>query len=158
MPRVLTLGTFDLPHPGHVALFRECRGLTRGDGHVYVAVSDDAFVARWKHKTPIMTCAQRATVVGSIRYVDGVVINDGTDQPALIESVEPDIIAIGADWRQRDYHAQLGITPAWLNDRGIELVYVEHEHSLDVSTSLLRERLLGVVSIQLRPPGTGATA
>lgn len=141
MPRVLTLGTFDLPHPGHVALFRECRGLTKGDGHVYVAVSSDEFVSRWKGKTPVMTCGQRAAVVGSMRDVDGVVINDGDDQPGLIESVEPDIIAIGADWQQRDYHAQLGITPAWLTERDIQLVYVRHEHSGTVSTSTLRARM-----------------
>jgi glycerol-3-phosphate cytidylyltransferase len=138
MITVLTMGTFDLPHPGHVALLRECRRL--GD-RLVVGVSTDAFVERWKHKTPVMTCEQRMDVLAAIRYVDDVVENDGADQAGIIEAVRADVLAIGADWAGRDYHAQLGITPAWLEERGIDLRYVTHEHTASVSTSMLRARM-----------------
>lgn len=141
MTVVLTMGTLDLPHPGHIALLRECRYLAGPDGRVVVGVSTDAFVRQWKGKTPVMTCAQRMEVVAAVRYVDEVIENDGVDQPGLIEAVRPQFIAIGDDWRPRNYHAQLGITPAWLDERGIRLVYVRHEHTDDVSTSALRARM-----------------
>lgn len=141
MATVMTLGTFDLPHPGHIALFRECRKLAGPDGKVVVAVNRDGFVAKFKHKTPVMTYAERAEVIRSIRYVDEVVDNTGSDQAFLIESHRPDWLAIGVDWAARDYYGQLGITPAWLCERNISLVYLAHEASASVSTSKLRGRL-----------------
>lgn len=138
---VLTMGTFDLPHPGHVALFRECRKLAGSDGKVVVAVNRDGFVAKFKHKTPVMTYNERAEVIRAIRYVDEVIDNTGNDQAFLIESVRPDFLVIGVDWASRDYYGQLGITPAWLAERSISLIYVAHESSSAVSTTRLRDRL-----------------
>lgn len=141
MATVLTLGTYDLPHPGHIALFRECRKLAGPGGKVVVAVNRDGFVAQFKHRTPVMSCEERMTVIRAIRYVDEVVDNPGADQPYLIESHRPDWIAIGVDWAARDYHRQLGVTPEWLAERGVSLAYLAHESSSVVSTSQLRLRL-----------------
>jgi len=141
MATVLTMGTFDLPHPGHIALFRECRKLAGDGGKVVVAVNRDGFVAKFKHKTPVMTCAERMEVIRAIRYVDEVVDNTGTDQPYLIESHKPDWIAIGVDWASKDYYGQLGITPEWLRERGISLAYLAHEATAMVTTTQLRVRL-----------------
>lgn len=140
MTKVLTLGTFDLVHPGHVALFRECRKLA-GDGRVVVAVNLDGFVTRFKHRAPVMTWTQRAEVIRSIRYVDEVLENNGNYQPDLIESVRPDWLVIGVDWATKDYYGQLGITPQWLAERGITLLYVAHEQTGTVSTTMLRARM-----------------
>jgi glycerol-3-phosphate cytidylyltransferase len=141
-PVVLTLGTFDLPHPGHVALFRECRKLAGPDGRVVVAVNRDGFVARFKHQAPLMMWSERCEVIRAIRYVDEVLENTGNNQPDLIDSVRPDWLAIGVDWATRDYYGQLGITPEWLAERRISLVYLAHEHSTAVSTTKLRDRLM----------------
>lgn len=140
MSTVLTLGTFDLPHPGHVALLRQCRKLAGRDGLVIAAVNSSAFVAKFKNRPPIMSEGERAAVIGAIRYVDQVLINLGSDQPALIESAKPDWIAVGADWAKRDYLAQLAISDDWLTERRISVAYLHHEESSTVSTTVLRQR------------------
>jgi cytidyltransferase-like protein len=137
---VLTMGTFDLPHPGHVFLFRECRKLAGPDGRVVVAVNRDAFVAKFKHSAPVMSYSERAEVVGTIRYVDDVIENNGTFQPELIESVRPQWLVIGLDWATKDYYAQLDITPQWLEERGISLVYVPRDPN-GPSTTKLKQRI-----------------
>lgn len=139
-PVVLTMGTFDLPHAGHVALLRQCRKLAGPAGRVVVAINRDAFVAAFKNQPPVMTFEERAAVIGAIRYVDEVLENSGTSQAGIIESVAPDWLAVGADWARRDYMAQLDITPDWLAEQGIGLVYLEHEQSATISTTKLRAR------------------
>ena len=120
---VFTAGTFDLLHPGHVHLFRECTVFAQ-DSPVTVAVNTDEFITRYKGRPPVQTYDERATMVEAIRYVDKVVPNDGTDQATVIEAAHPDLIVIGSDWHTRDYHAQLGITQDWLDERGIAVVYI----------------------------------
>ena len=135
---VLTLGTFDLVHHGHGALFSMCRSLAGPNGRVIVAVNTDEFVERFKHRTPVMTVSERMKVVARDRDVDEVIVNDGEDQPRLIESVGPDVIAIGMDWAGKDYLGQLGITGPWLNERRISLIYTATSIT---SSTTLRNRM-----------------
>lgn len=136
--RVLTLGTFDLMHPGHVGLFKRCRELA-GTGTVTVAINSDEFIQQYKGHPPILTYTERATLVAAVRYVDEVVQNTGFWQPALIEACSPDMIVIGSDWATKDYYRQLGITQGFLDNRDIAMCYVPR--SGDWSTTELKGRL-----------------
>jgi cytidyltransferase-like protein len=128
--RVYTGGTFDLIHPGHVSLLRHCYDLSiqnpdGENGEVVVALNTDDFVEAYKGRRPIMSYKDRAEVLLALRWVDRVVPNlSGHDSKPTIERVGPDIVAIGEDWKSRDYHAQMQFTPEWLEQRGIRLVYV----------------------------------
>lgn len=123
---VYTGGTFDLLHPGHLSLLSACRAFAGPRGRVVVALNRDEFVVRYKRRSPVMSYEDRRDMLLSLRDVDMVVPNLGDeDSKPTIEAVEPDIIAIGYDWSQRDYHAQMGFTPGWLLEHGIELRYVE---------------------------------
>lgn len=141
MSTILTLGTFDGVHVGHLELLRECRRLA-GDGRVIVALNRDEFVERYKGRRPTFTYAQRAEMVAAVVYVDSVVCNVGDeDAKTAIEVVRPDWLAIGDDWLdpghdERRYHAQLGVTPEWLDARGLGIVYVPRTRG--VSSSALR--------------------
>lgn len=140
-PRVIvTAGSFDLLHVGHIALLRECKKLAGDYGTVIVAVNTDEFIAKFK-RDPIVPYIDRVAMVRAIRYVDEVVANDGLDQSSMIESLSPDILVVGVDWATKDYYTQIGITQNWLHERNISLVYVAHEHTNTVSTSLLRNRV-----------------
>lgn len=122
--RVLSLGTFDTIHAGHVGLFRQCRRLA-GNGEVVIAVNSDEFVTHYKGAPPLVPYESRATVIAALRMVDRVVANTTqNDQATLIESIAPDIIVIGQDWAFKDYTGQLGISQQWLDDRNIQLCYV----------------------------------
>lgn len=93
---VITYGTFDMFHIGHLNLLRRLAGL--GD-RLIVGVSTDEF-NELKGKRTMIPFEQRAEIVRSIRYVDEVI------PEACWEQKEEDIqrygvatFAIGDDWR-----------------------------------------------------------
>lgn len=127
---VLTIGTFDLLHPGHLELIAGCRALVGPDGLVIVGVNRDAFVERYKGHPPAQSLAARVEVLRALRGIDHVVANVGDeDSGILIDAVRPDALAIGDDWLdpghdQRRYLAQLGISIDWLRERGLMVHYI----------------------------------
>lgn len=134
---VLTMGSFDMLHAGHVGLFAKCRQLA-GAGTVTVAVNTDEFIARFKRQ-PLCTFEERTAVIAACRDVDRVLANDGSAQWDLIQSVSPDHLVIGYDWHSRDYLAQIGTTEEQLTAAGIALTYVPRTG--DWSTTAMRKRL-----------------
>ena len=137
MARVYTGGTFDLFHTGHVNLLRRCAEL----GEVVVALNTDDFIARFKGHRPVISYEDRAAVLRACRYVADVVPNfGGEDSKPVILSVAPDVVAIGDDWAPpRDYCAQMQFTQAWLDGRGIRLVYLPRTPF--ISSTDIRERM-----------------
>ncbi len=95
MTTVLTYGTFDLFHVGHVRLLRRLAEL--GD-ELVVAVSTDEFNAT-KGKTSIISYEDRAEIVASVRYVDKVIPENGWEQKRQdIVDHGVDVFAMGSDW------------------------------------------------------------
>lgn len=138
---VLTVGTFDLFHAAHAELLAQCRKLV-GDGRVVVGLNTDAFVRSYKHRTPVCTYDERAAVLRACRHVDEVVQNTyGADSKPLIEQVRPDFLAIGVDWAGKDYYRQMALTQAWLDERGITLLYVPHAWSDSITATDIRQRI-----------------
>ena len=70
MKRVITYGTFDLLHYGHINLLKRAKAL--GD-YLIVAVSTDEFNWNEKQKKSYFSYEQRKALVESIRYVDLVI-------------------------------------------------------------------------------------
>ena len=107
-----------------------------------VAVNTDAFVEKYKHRTPLIPFTHRMQVISELRTVDEVFANYGDDnQPPLIEHVRPDCIVIGEDWANNNYLHQIGITQRWLDDRNIQLCYVPRTG--DWSSAEIRTHALG---------------
>lgn len=95
MTTVITYGTFDLFHVGHVNLLRRLRGL--GD-RLVVGCSTDEFNAL-KGKNTVMPYDHRAAILSSMRYVDKVFPEENWDQKrGDIAREEVDIFAMGEDW------------------------------------------------------------
>lgn len=95
MTTVITYGTFDLFHVGHVNLLRRLRGL--GD-RLVVGCSTDEFNAL-KGKKTVMPYEHRAAILSSLRYVDKVFPEKSWDQKrGDIAREEVDIFAMGEDW------------------------------------------------------------
>lgn len=143
--RVLTMGTFDLLHPGHLALFKWCwkmsgPGSWGAGGTVIATVNSDEFVESYKGRPPVMGEVHRCEMVQAVRWVTDAYIHvHGPLAGPTIEAHRPDVLAIGADWRDRDYLGQLGVTQEWLDERGIVVVYVPL--LAGHSSTALRERL-----------------
>ncbi|WP_366552626.1 adenylyltransferase/cytidyltransferase family protein [Aquibaculum sediminis] len=95
MRTVITYGTFDLFHVGHVRLLERASRL--GD-QLYVGISTDAFNAL-KGKTSIMPFEDRAEIVKALRCVTHVFPESAWDQKVDdVRKYEADIFVMGDDW------------------------------------------------------------
>lgn len=95
MRRVITYGTYDLLHYGHIELLRRAREM--GD-YLIVALSTDEF-NRIKHKKSYYNFEQRKMMLESIRYVDLVIPEDGWGQKEKdVDRYEVDTFVMGHDW------------------------------------------------------------
>lgn len=94
---VFTNGCFDILHAGHVRYLRAARGL--GDVLV-LGLNSDASVRRLKGKDrPFNVVEDRAEVLAGLECVDLVIEFEQDTPEELIQSVQPDILVKGADWR-----------------------------------------------------------
>ena len=76
MKKVITYGTFDLLHTGHINILRRAKEL--GD-YLIVAVSTDEFNTL-KHKEAYHSFEERKQILEAIKYVDEVIGEDSWDQ------------------------------------------------------------------------------
>ena len=96
MKTVLTYGTFDLFHIGHLNLLKRARAL--GD-KLIVAVSTDEFNAT-KGKTTLMPFEHRVELVRSVRYVDEVIAEHQWEQKIVdVQQHKVDVFVMGSDWQ-----------------------------------------------------------
>ncbi len=104
MKTVLTYGTFDLFHVGHIRLLKRLRNL--GD-RLIVGCSTDEFNAI-KGKKSIFTSEDRSEILSACKYVDQVIPeNDWDQKPKDVLKYDIDIFAMGDDWAGKfDYLEQ----------------------------------------------------
>ncbi len=97
---VFTNGCFDIVHRGHLSLLARARAL--GDA-LLVGLNSDASVRRLKGVgRPVLPEADRGLLLASLRFVDAVTLFDEDTPLQLIESLQPDILVKGADYRLED--------------------------------------------------------
>lgn len=132
--RLLTIGTFDIPHVGHAAFLQSCE--EQAD-EVIVAVNSDDFVIEYKGNRPLYSQQERIALIRGLGY-EKVVLNSGPGQ-AIIKMYQPDCVAIGTDWLYRNYLEQIGLEPRWFADTGTCLLYIPYTKG--ISTSDIRARI-----------------
>lgn len=99
MKRVLTYGTFDLLHYGHIRLLKRAKEL--GD-YLVVALSTDEFNAT-KGKVAYHNYETRKKMLEAIRYVDLVIPENNWEQKVHdIEEYHIDTVVMGSDWADSD--------------------------------------------------------
>ncbi|MCT1874229.1 glycerol-3-phosphate cytidylyltransferase [Brevibacterium luteolum] len=95
MRRVITYGTFDLLHYGHIRLLQRCK--EQGD-YLVVALSTDEFNAG-KGKKSYFSYDDRKRMLEAIRYVDLVIPEENWEQKADdIDRYHIDVFVMGDDW------------------------------------------------------------
>ena len=96
MKRVITYGTFDLLHYGHINLLR--RAKQQGD-YLIVALSTDEFNWNEKQKKCYFSYEQRKQLLESIRYVDLVIPEENWAQKSTdVQLYHVDTFVMGDDW------------------------------------------------------------
>ena len=97
MKKVITYGTFDLLHYGHINLLRRAKEL--GD-YLIVALSTDEFNSSKKHKVCYFTYEQRKQLLEAIRYVDLVIPEENWEQKVSdVKEFRVDTFVMGDDWK-----------------------------------------------------------
>lgn len=102
MKKVITYGTFDLLHYGHINLLKRAKSL--GD-FLIVALSTDEFNLKEKQKKSYFTYEKRKELLEAVRYVDLVIPETCWEQKEMdIDKYNIDIFVIGDDWKGKfDY-------------------------------------------------------
>ena len=93
---VFTNGCFDLLHPGHVDFLERARAL--GDRLIVGLNSDESVSSIKGPGRPLMTAADRSTVLLGLRAVDEVIVFNEPTPAILIEEIKPNILVKGGDW------------------------------------------------------------
>ena len=96
MKKVITYGTFDLLHYGHVNLLQRAKAL--GD-YLIVAISTDEFNWNMKNKKCYFSFEERKRLVEATRYVDLVIPEENWEQKISdVKEYKVDTFVIGDDW------------------------------------------------------------
>ena len=96
MKRIITYGTYDLLHYGHIRLLQRARAL--GD-YLIVAISTDEFNKNMKNKICVQSYSERKMILESLRFVDLVIPENNWEQK--IEDVklfQINTFCMGSDW------------------------------------------------------------
>lgn len=128
MKKVITYGTFDLLHYGHINLLKRAKSL--GD-YLIVGLSTDDFNNTEKNKESYFDYENRKSLLDAVKYVDLVIPEETWDQKVLdIQKYNVDIFVIGDDWKGKfDY----------LENFGIEVVYLPRTN--EISTTKIKKDL-----------------
>lgn len=128
MKRVITYGTFDLLHYGHINLLRRAKEL--GD-YLIVVVSSDEFNMKEKKKKCYFNYEQRAALVESIRFVDLVIPEMSWAQKRSdVHEYHIDTFVMGDDW-QGEFD--------FFKEEGVEVVYLPR--TPEISTTQIKKDL-----------------
>jgi glycerol-3-phosphate cytidylyltransferase len=126
---VITFGTFDVFHVGHVRVLNRSAAL--GD-RLIVGVSSDKLNFAKKGRNPVFSQEERLEIVANVKAVDAVFIEESLEQKRdYVVEHKADILVMGDDWRGKfDY----------LNDI-CQVVYLPRTPS--VSTTAIIEQIVG---------------
>ena len=97
---VFTNGCFDILHAGHVRYLTAAR--SKGDVLVLGLNSDISVKFIKPENRPIVSQDLRAEVLAGLACVDYITIFDEPDPLALIQTIKPDVLIKGADWKETD--------------------------------------------------------
>ena len=159
-------GTFDLLHPGHIWLLERVKAQV---DLVVVSLNTDEFNMRYKRYAPVMTLEERMKMVGALRCVDGVMINEaGEDsKPGVLAAARvgnpPDrgpltkpsdvpvnYVVHGSDWQGIELLKQLGFTIEWMEENKVRMMYIDL--SPGYSTTNIRERVIKAKGFKIAAP------
>jgi glycerol-3-phosphate cytidylyltransferase len=129
MRKILTYGTYDLLHYGHINLLKRAKKL--GD-YLIVGLSTDEF-NQLKDKKSYYSYEHRKMMLEAIRYVDEVIPETSWDQKIKdVKKYDIDVFVMGDDWKEKfDFLKEY-----------CEVVYLPR--TIDISTTKVKKELLNV--------------
>jgi glycerol-3-phosphate cytidylyltransferase len=99
---VLTFGTFDVFHVGHLSILERAKAL--GD-RLVVGISSDELNIRKKNRAPVFTEVERRRIVSALACVDATFIEESLEAKAeYLRTHSADYLVMGDDWEGRFDH------------------------------------------------------
>ena len=129
MKKVITFGTFDVFHVGHLSILERARAL--GD-RLIVGVSTDALSASKKGREPVHSFTERSRIIAALRCVDQVFAEETLEAKAdYVRTHGANLLVMGDDWRGRFDHL-----------RGLcDVAYLPRTPSVSTTATIERIRL-----------------
>ncbi|KAA8362334.1 glycerol-3-phosphate cytidylyltransferase [Leuconostoc carnosum] len=129
MKRIITYGTFDMLHYGHINLLKRAKEM--GD-YLIVVLSTDEFNWDSKQKKTYFSYEKRKQLLEAIRYVDLVIPEESWDQKVNdVTLYQVDTFVMGDDWRNQFDFIQ--------DETNTEVVYLER--TPEISTTQIKKDL-----------------
>lgn len=137
-------GVFDMFHVGHLNIVRAAR---RECDYLIVGVVSDEVVERVKGRPPVVPLAERMEIVGALRDVDQVVVDEHADKFDAWRELHFDVIFKGDDWRGTPKGVKLEQDLAGVGARIHYFPYTRH-----TSSTVLRQALDDLMRPTTWPP------
>ena len=97
MQNVITFGTFDVFHLGHLRILQRAKKI---GSHLIVGISTDELNFSKKGKYPVYSEEERMEIIKSIRYVDEVFYEESLERKGeYLKKYKADILVMGDDWK-----------------------------------------------------------
>ena len=128
-----TTGVYDMFHIGHLNILRRAKEQC---DFLIVGVTTDDLCYKRKSKYPIINEKDRMAIVGSVRYVDKVVLQTDMEKIKPVKELCADAVFVGSDWKGTDSWIQYERDFAKV---GCTVVYLDHTDG--ISSSILREKI-----------------
>lgn len=102
--RVITFGTFDVFHVGHLRILQRAKEL---GSHLIVGVSSDQLNFSKKARFPVYSQDERIEIIKNLRCVDEIFLEESLELKAeYIQQYHADILVMGDDWQGKFDHLQ----------------------------------------------------
>ena len=102
MKKIITFGTFDVFHVGHVRILQKAAAL--GD-HLTVGISSDKLNNDKKGRYPIYSEADRVEIISALGFVNEVFIEESLDLKLdYLKQYNADVLVMGDDWKGKFDH------------------------------------------------------
>lgn len=99
MKRIITFGTFDVFHIGHVRILKRARAF---GNNLIVGISSDELNFSKKGRNPIYPLSSRREIIASLSFVDEVFVEESLDlKRQYIQQYKADALVMGDDWKGR---------------------------------------------------------
>lgn len=121
-----TTGVYDLFHVGHLNLLRRAKAEC---DYLIVGVTSDALAAKRKGRAPFVPLDERSEIVGALRCVDAVVVQDDMDKFAAWERHGFHRMFVGDDWKGHPNWVALEAKFASVSTEIVYFPYTEHVSS-----------------------------
>lgn len=100
--RVVTFGTFDVFHLGHVRLLKRCLNF---GSKLIVGVSTDELNFKKKGRNPVYSFEERVEILSSLRFVDHVFAEESLEAKGdYLREYQADVMVMGDDWEGKFDH------------------------------------------------------